>query len=249
MNDHDEIEHAVAAYVLGAGEPHEADYVRAHLDACAGCRELATRLGRAVAVLPLATVEVEPPARLKERILIAAAAMPRSVERATQRRGSLIRLRPPRPRMRFGLNLPGYAAAAVVAALIVGAGLGAGVSRYGPLAPTAPAPATERFSLSGSGSMVGSRAQVIELRQEGITLVDFKGLPQLEQKQVYQLWLVPARGLPVSAGVFSPERDGGKVVLLSRDLKGYKVLAVTVEPGPDGSPQPTRQPDLAGQVA
>jgi hypothetical protein len=39
------------------------------------------------------------------------------------------------------------------------------------------------------------------------------------------------------------------VVLVNQSLQGYAVMAVTDEPGPDGSQQPTQQPQLYGSIA
>src|SRR5260370_16517862 len=76
MSDHEELESNVAAWVLGALDREEAEVVQAHVEGCASCRETAARLQRAVTALPLLVEEVEPPARLRERILAAAAAAP-----------------------------------------------------------------------------------------------------------------------------------------------------------------------------
>jgi len=46
-----------------------------------------------------------------------------------------------------------------------------------------------------------------------------------------------------------PDAGGGKVVLVNRALAGYAVMAVTNEPAPDGSSQPSQQPRLYGNVA
>src|SRR5258708_32179326 len=74
MSDHEELEGSVAAWVLGALDPGEAEVVRSHAEACPTCRELAARLRRVVCALPLAVEETAPPARLRERVLAAAAA-------------------------------------------------------------------------------------------------------------------------------------------------------------------------------
>ena len=72
MSDHPELEMSVAAFVLGAAEVDEMEEVRVHLAGCAECRLLAARLQRAADSLSLATEIVEPPARLKSKILEAA---------------------------------------------------------------------------------------------------------------------------------------------------------------------------------
>src|ERR1700681_1653155 len=74
MSDHEELESNVAAWVLGALDRQEAEVVQAHVEGCAACRETAARLQRAVTALPLVVEEVVPPARLRERVLAAAAA-------------------------------------------------------------------------------------------------------------------------------------------------------------------------------
>ncbi|HKW58674.1 MAG TPA: zf-HC2 domain-containing protein, partial [Candidatus Dormibacteraeota bacterium] len=74
MSDHEELESSVAAWVLGALDASEAETMRAHVEGCATCREVADRLRRVVGALPLAADEVAPPARLRSRILAAASA-------------------------------------------------------------------------------------------------------------------------------------------------------------------------------
>jgi hypothetical protein len=89
---------------------------------------------------------------------------------------------------------------------------------------------------------------VIELRNDGLALVDFSGLPALESGKVYELWLITPGGRPDAAAVFVPDSNGGKVVLVSRSLAGYALMAVTTERGPDGETAPTQQPQLYGNL-
>src|SRR5260370_42548021 len=74
MSDHEELEGTVAAWVLGALDANEAESIRVHVEGCATCRQTAVRFRRAADSLPLEVEEVVPPARLRERILIAATA-------------------------------------------------------------------------------------------------------------------------------------------------------------------------------
>jgi len=250
-SDHQVVEDAVAAYLLGAGEPGEADMVRAHLAGCASCRELAGRLSRAVGALPLAVEEVAPPGRLRERILAAAAAEPHSGARSSSAAPAS---RPPAnapihlPKRRSFASGRRYerwlpAAAAAAALLVVGGAAGIGISRA-----TAPGVAAAHYALSGSGSLRGASAAVVDFRGTGTTLVEFRGLPSVPAGKVYELWLIPSGGKPVAAGVFAPDGDGSKVLVVPRDLTGVAVMAVTVEQGPGGAAQPTQQPELSGSV-
>jgi anti-sigma-K factor RskA len=238
------MEDSVAAYVLGALDPAEAAGVQAHLEGCAGCREIATRLAGVVAVIPLAGAASQPPERLRARILAEAAAGRRETSPTLPRR------RPPFVPLpaisRLPSRLPSWAGAALVAALVAFA-LGAGIgSRIGQVTP---APAASQYTISGTGPLAGAEARVISLKQEGVVFVEFSGLPQLSPARVYELWIISAGTAPQSAGVFTPEPDGSKVLVLSRNFRGQVVMAVTRESGTGGSPAPTEQPPMAGGVA
>jgi anti-sigma-K factor RskA len=106
-----------------------------------------------------------------------------------------------------------------------------------------------RFTLSGHQDMAAASATVVDLKNEGVAFVDFRGLPPAGANRVYEVWLVPPKGYPVPAAVFVPDSNGSRVVLVNRSLSGYSVMAVTNEPAPDGSSAPTQQPQLYGSVA
>jgi hypothetical protein len=53
----------------------------------------------------------------------------------------------------------------------------------------------------------------------------------------------------VAAGTFVPDPDGSKVLVLHRTFTGQVEMAVTTEQGPAGSPAPTEDPSMQGQVA
>ena len=236
MSDHDEMESSVAPWVLGALEATEAEAVRVHVEGCAGCREVATRLRRVVAALPLEVDEVMPPPRLRERVLGGAAAPPRLIAPAATR------VQRPAP-TRTAPRMPAYALAAVAAvALLIGVLVGQVTLRPQPPGQVG------RFTLAGHQDMSTAAASVIDLRSDGVALVDFRGLPAPGSGRVYEVWLIPAKGDPVPAAVFVPDGNGAKVVLVDRSLAGYTVMAVTNEAGPDGSRAPTQQPQLYGNI-
>ena len=247
MPDHEELESLVAAWVLGAVEADEADAIRTHIEGCASCREATSRFGRAAGMLPLDVEEVEPPARLRERILASAAAS-RGTAVAPVRPPARAKQRPPSPKPLIQSRprgwVPGYAAAAlVVLALAVGLVAGDLVGREAPSAPVA-----VRSTLVGHDSLTGAKANVIDLTSEGVALVDFSNLPQLDAGKVYEVWLITAGGRADPAGVFVPDANGSKVVLVAKSLAGYTVMAVTMEAGPDGTLAPTQQPQLYGNL-
>ena len=249
MSDHEEIESSLAAWVLGAMEADEVDALRTHIEACPTCRETTSRLGRTVNALALDVEEINPPARLRERIL-AAAATSLGPAVAPARAGARTKERRRMPRTRAlsvdprGV-MPALAAAAVVVlALLVGFVAGDVIGRGVP----APAPVV-RSTLAGHGGLAGARATVIDLKSEGVALVDFSGLPQLESGRVYEIWLITEGGRPDPAGVFVPDSNGSKFVLVSRSLADYTQMAVTSEEGPAGTLAPTQQPQLYGNLS
>jgi anti-sigma-K factor RskA len=63
---------------------------------------------------------------------------------------------------------------------------------------------------------------------------------------VYQLWLIPPGQNPVSAGIFTVDAGGAASVNvpLPADASAAQTVAVTMEDGPAGAPQPTALPPL-----
>ena len=75
-------------------------------------------------------------------------------------------------------------------------------------------------------------------------------IPSPAAGRTFQLWVVPKKGNPISAGVFRPNPAGG-VLLVSvpeAQISAAKALAISVEPAP-GSPQPTTTPLWVGPVS
>jgi anti-sigma-K factor RskA len=246
MSDHEELESNLAAWVLGALDREEAEVVQAHVEGCASCRETVARLQRAVSAMPLAVEEVAPPARLRERVLAAAAAASGSSVAPSRVRKKLT------PSVRRNVfaplfeRLPVYAAAAAVIVALV-AGVVAGELAHG-LQPT-PTSQVARFTLTGHQSLAGAKATVIDLKSDGLALVDFSGLPALGEGRVYEVWLITSGGRADPAAIFVPDSNGSRVVLVNRALEGYAQMAITDEAGPDGSQAPTQSPQLYGTLA
>ncbi len=249
MSDHEELESSLAAWVLGALGVAEADSLRLHVEGCATCRQTAARMSRAAAALPLEVDEISPPGRLRERVLVAAAgARAATLPSAPARK----RVAPaparwkPTTSIEVG-RLPMLAAAATVLLALL-AGLVAG-DVFGRNSVPPVSSQVARFTLVGHGTLAGARGTVIDLKSDGVTLVDFNGLPPLAKGKVYEVWLITPGGHPDEAAVFVPDSNGSKVVLVNAPLKGYSQMAVTAEDGPDGSIAPTHQPELYGALA
>jgi anti-sigma-K factor RskA len=249
MSDHEELENSIAAWVLGATEPDETSRITSHVAGCAGCREVVSRLRRTTNLLALEAGEVDPPARLRRRILAAAAFRATDTPKrpgVTARSRLLVR-----GRQALGLRplvrVPAYAAAAVVLVALVAGVVGGEIA--GHVTPPPLQNQVTRFTLVGHDSMAGARASVIDLKSDGVALVDFNGLPALAPGKVYELWLINAAKQVDPAGVFVPDSNGAKMVVVGKSLAGYVTMAVTTEVGPNGVQAPTQQPQLSGSVA
>jgi anti-sigma-K factor RskA len=249
MSEHEQLEDSVAAWVLGALDAREAEMMRAHIETCATCPELVSRLRRAVNSLPLVVDEVAPPARLRERILAAAAASPQSppAPGLTQRKVQPAAIYKRRFDLHVFDRIPTYAAAAaVMLALVVGIVAG-DVAGHRPPAPAISQVA--RYTLTGHDGLAGATASVIDLKADGVALVAFNGMPSLAPGKVYELWLITSTSRADPVGVFVPDSNGTTVVVVNRTLKGYVTMAVTTEQGPDGSKIPSQQPQMSGSLA
>jgi anti-sigma-K factor RskA len=248
MSDHEELESTVAAWVLGALEADEAASVRVHVEGCATCQQTAARLRRAAAALPLEVEEISPPDRLRERVYVAAASARASTVPSAPARKRVVPARggwKPAAFIQFG-RLPALlAVATVVLALLIGLSVGDLIGRNS-VPPGAAQVA--RYQLVGHGTLAGARGTVVNLKVEGVALVDFNGLPPLAKGKVYELWLITPGGHPDSAAVFVPDSNGSKVVLVGLPLNGYSQMAVTAEDAPNGSPAPSQQPELYGNL-
>lgn len=242
------MENAVAALVLDALEPQEEAAVRAHLASCPNCRELESRLRRAVASVPLAAEAAVPPPRLRESILRAAGAQPQA---AAPRPRAVVAARPPsRPRVRRPPWLvAGLAASLVAVVALAGWNLSLTQRLHAPSGPQQTAPMTTvAITPTSAGTIEGARGELVRVPSKGIAVVEFSHLPAAPAGRVYQLWVGPSATQVESAGVFVPDQDGSKVLLVHQNLAHDHLIAVTLEPAPDGSPAPTQSPGLAGHL-
>ena len=67
------------------------------------------------------------------------------------------------------------------------------------------------------------------------------GLPRIDSDKTFEVWVVPAKGNPVPAGVFESQPDATAVFVRPGPVDDAAAIQVTVEPE-GGSPQPTNTP-------
>lgn len=232
---HEQAAELLAAFALDALDRDEAQDVSAHVRSCDRCQAELASLQEAAGELGSAVRQVTLPPGLDEAILA-----------RIKGRQEVVQL----PRR----WVVGLAAAAAVLLLVL-AGLGVSLNQQ--LAALSSrltaqeqvlvllaAPSARSVSLTGSVTAAvrfvydpdrGRGALVVfDLRDPGSGLV-------------YQLWLI-AGTQPESAGVFHPVPGQPVVLPVSADFTRYQAVAVSVERGPSGAPQPTTTPILIAKI-
>ena len=243
--DHDEYQSLLGAYALGAVTEGERRVLAAHLPTCEACRAELAELRAAVDALPLALEELEPPPILRYRIQ--AAVLRDLVDHGRQGPApppAALRQRqeaPPAPatparRSRFVPRSATPWAAAAVVLLAVSLGLlGWNLRLQQDLGRRE---AVETFALRPSPAAPGASGRLTYLEDRRVLILAVRDLPPLAPGRVYEVWLI-RDGAPAPAGVFAASTAEHAVVA---DPGRYEALAITVEPGPLGSPSPTGEP-------
>jgi anti-sigma-K factor RskA len=214
-----------AAYALGALEPAEADAFRRHLEECAVCRDELDALGGVVGALPMAAPQVQPPRRLRRRILRTVRSEPRGAAGPIRRRSTVVRIRRP-------------ALAALGAAVLAAGAALAGVELAGGGHHSRVIQA-QVTGIAGSAELrlSGGRGELI-----------VRDLTPPPPGHVYEVWLKAPGANPVPASVlFSVNSGGGADVGLPAKLHGISAVLVTPEPR-GGSPAPTHAPVIVASL-
>jgi anti-sigma-K factor RskA len=253
----DDITDLLVAYALDALEPEEMARVGALLAERPDLQALLDELRATAGLLPYGLPAAAPPSDLRRRVLDhATGAAPRPS-------------REPGPaifgRLRGWLYaLGGLAAAALVALAITLGQLG---GARGELAQIQQQLDQAKRQID---ALTSEREQIVQAIADATALAKLDGpggeatvlqaadgelllaaqLPPLESDQVYQLWLIAGQEAPVSGGVFTVGGDGLGVLALGPGAAAAGLtLAVTAEPGPEGSSGPTTDVLIIGELS
>jgi len=261
---------SIPAYALGALDDAEAAAVEEHLRACDDCRLALRSMEEIVSSMPLALEEARPPAELRRRILRAAVAdidenpQPDQSVAGPGRPSTLnpqpstpapISIRPRlQPRIHPGaLSLVAAAAVVLFAiGLTVGNLLRPGTSaqaRYNQLVAAAVDQGDRLAALTPSATSAPRTEMVLALSRTGTTQLILGPSSPPPRGRVFQLWYIRGKQAPVSLGVFTPTRSEARALSLPRSALGYDVAAMTVEPGPLGTAEPTTKPFVEADVS
>jgi len=251
----DELRDYYEIYALGIGEDPEADEIRAHLErncpicvpGVRGARELMSLIGATAA-------PVQPPARLRKRVLAIAAGQTAS-------------------RWNWSPVWAAVAAGALIAAVVfnvrahrVAAQLGRAQVDLHLLQSESAAQTRELAKLNepfailnqpdakqvvfGGAAPQPPRGRVFLDPTRGVLLLA-SNLPPAPTGKTYEMWVIPkAKGSkPVPAGLFQSAADGTALHVLPGpvDVAATGIVAVTLEPEA-GVPQPTSQPIIVAAL-
>lgn len=260
---HNEASELLPAYALRTLTPEEMRAVEAHVRGCRECQRDLAAFTTVTAAMADSVVMTTPPPALRAQVMAAARAEPRAAPRPTVRVLPRVAVPSPRP---WGVALAVAAAAAIILVGAFGllfaqrlaqlnaeltqtreqmAVLTNRLAQQEQLLAIVTNPSLKRATLAGS--VVGDVQFVYDAAaRQGALIVRNLGEPG--QGLVYQLWLVAPVGAPQSAGVFRPASGRALVVPVAADFARYKAVAISVEQGPNGSPQPTRVPILSAAL-
>lgn len=248
MNGHPQFEEDFDLYALGTLDPEEKRGIESHIKNCAACLDRLAAAHARIAMLGLAAPAADPELRVKQRLML------RVQEQA---KGSAVKTQSWfQAFWRHPAASWGFAAVAGVAALILAVGnhrlnqeirkfhaesqeQQAVIARARAVFELLTAPDTQGITLTSTPEKPRPAGRVYYHPSRGL-LFYATNLPAPPFGREYQLWLVPAEGSPISAGVFDPDRNGDASILLPKLPAGVtaKAFAVTLEPR-GGVPQPT----------
>jgi len=232
---HEEARELIPGYAVDALAPEEARALEEHVEGCEACRRELAALRDTAAELAAGLSQVAPPDTLRARALGAARSRPG--------RGAVRR-----PWAAWAL------AAAAILIVLVGIQdvtlqrqitlLDSQVNREGQLLALLTSPSSKTVELSGTAR--GSVHFVFNPgAHEGLVIAGGLGNPG--PRSVYQVWLISG-AMPSSIGVLSPGKGQTTILFVRTDFRRYQAIAVSVEPGPAGSPAPTTKPVLSATL-
>jgi anti-sigma-K factor RskA len=254
VSAHEQFAEDLALYALDALAGEERANLEKHLGTCTACRLELEQLRGDGALLALSTMGPKPPLRARQRLLVAVAkeAAPATTARAGEAR-EMGRAR------RSWWGVLGWAATAAV--LVLAASLwrenlalqqtlASGSAQAAQSARELEAirrivapmiePEAQRITLVSVKTPAQPQGKAFYLRNRSSLLFVANNLPALPPQKAYELWLIPAQGAPIPAGVFKPDAHGSATVVNPPLPAGAeaKAFAITVE-NESGATSPT----------
>ena len=254
----------LALYAMQALSPEESVPIRAHLAECAECGAEFAELNGDLALVAMSVDPHPVPAGARDRFLNRIAADAAAAPPAPKT--AVVPIDSPRPARRVAAWI---AWAAVAATILVSASLlwevaslnrelnlqtaelahqKAVNARAREILELLTAPTAQRVVLTAPmPPKPWPTARAIYLPSRGALMLQASNLAPIPAAKTYELWVIPAKGAPIPAGLFRPDATGSASVVLPELPKGVpaKAFGVTIE-NAAGSATPTLPIVLSG---
>lgn len=259
IHNHDIAETLLDDYVLGTLPSDQSAWMNVHTETCEICQGEIPELREILLVLPFAVDDapIEMSSDLWDRIeLSIQGAAPTQSQSQSQSQGSISSKPPksaPTPTLTIVPSSEASApsvnnretgslsrftwlalAAAAVALLGLGAMLGQRFDWFG----DSSSDSMQDIAIHNSEGEPLEVAQLQYMPEEHIFVLKMDGMPEAPEGQVYQAWFISG-DTPINMGLINPATGEFAV---SGERENYDAFAITMEPGPMGSEQPTSAP-------
>ena len=253
----------LALYAMQALPDGDCAPIRAHLAECAACRDELAQFHGDLALVALSVEEQPVPPGARQRFLNRIAADAATSQSAPKT--SVVSIDAPRPR-RIASWIPWAAVAAMILVTVALqwkivslnkelllesdqiAQQTAANARAREVLELLNAPAAQRVVLTAPmPPKPWPTARAIYLPSRGALMLQATNLAPIPEGKTYELWVIPASGAPIPAGLFRPDAWGNASVVLPELPKGVpaKAFGVTIEDAA-GSATPTAPIVLSG---
>lgn len=260
MKTHEQFADDLALYALNDLTGKDLQELEQHLETCAACRRELQALRGDLGLLGLGSGGPQPPARSKERLMRAIAAEPRGLS-------APVPVQAPEPKRSLWASLiPAFAALAL---LLVAVGLwhnnGRLKNQIAELTGRNQDQTTQLDQLHEELAMLTSpdavhvslNPQKAARQPSGTAIYNparkrmmfmASNLAPVPEGKAYELWVIPAKGAPVAAGVFKPDEHGNAMMMDHPMPENViaKAFAITIE-NESGSDKPTSPIVLMGE--
>jgi anti-sigma-K factor RskA len=252
LKTHEQFADDLTLYALGELTGADRQELELHMETCASCRRELQALRSDFGLLALSSSGPQPPSRSKDRLMSAIAAEPRGVSAPRPAQGGAPQ------RSWWWALVPTFAALGLLAfAMNLWHNNGRLRDQMAELAGRNQDQTTQLDQLHQDLSLLTapdavhvSLAPQKAARQPSGTAIFSpakkrmifmaSNLPAVPPGKAYELWVIPAKGAPVAAGVFKPDEHGNAVMMDHPMPEGVeaKAFAITMEKE-EGSDKPT----------
>ncbi|MDE3194716.1 MAG: anti-sigma factor [Acidobacteriota bacterium] len=219
----EELRQDYGAYALGVSGDPERIEISEHLSRnCPVCAPGVRRSLETVAALSGGVKIVDPPARLRARVIAL-------VQPAGQKRNWTAILIP-------------WAVAVTLAIAFVAVRPARDTSKMDAALSILNDPETKDVSFG----VPSAKGRVFVSPGKGVVFMA-ANLPAIASGKTFELWVIPASGKPIPAGTFRSQPDASAIYVRPGPVTNAAAVAVTVEPE-GGSPQPTTTPFIVSKL-